>query len=78
MDDHEIAPAARVLDMVVRCGDDHWFCKRAHLERVTQFGENRENDFFAIKAFRIPVIAIDGDVFSEMGRHRGSLVPRWL
>ena len=66
-DDDEPAPAARILDMVIRCGDDHWFRKRAHLERVTQFGKNRENDFFTAETFRITAVTVDSDVFAEVG-----------
>ncbi len=68
-DNDEGAPAARVLDVIVRRGDDVRLHERAHAKRIAQFGENGRNCFLAIKAFRISAVAINSNVFAKVDCH---------
>ncbi len=66
-DDHKTAPAAWILDMIVRRRDNRRPHERTHAEGVANLGEGRENRFLAIETIRIPAITVNGDVFAEMG-----------
>ncbi len=65
----ETAPASWVLLVIASSKVDLWSGQDMHIEHVRQILETMEDELLVVQLFKIPSVAIEGQVFSEM-RHR--------
>lgn len=65
--DDKAAPAARILDMIIRRRCNNRLHERAHAQRVADFGERSHHRLLTIQASWIAPITINSDMFSKVG-----------
>ena len=65
--DNKTAPSTWILYVIIRRRNNQWLREWAHAKSTAEFRETGENSLFAVEAFGVPTVTINGNVFAKMG-----------